>query len=239
VSPGQLIQAGSTVCFMLSDVSTVWVQGHIFDRDLPDVRVGAAVEETNPASGRVFHGMVGYVGAFVDAATRTTPVRIVTQNPEGLLKKDMFVEALIHTSGAKNLLAVPVSAVLRDDKNEPIVYVQMQPGKFAQRSVTIGAQQDGRIAIAGNCRGPRSYAPLPAAAAALAALFRGTKRRTRAMAIRTMPNVHTMVAPVGRSICSERYTPSAETSVPMVQPMARRGPILSAKSMPPTEGTIR
>ena len=147
VSPGQLIQAGSTVCFMLSDVSTVWVQGHVFDRDLPDVRVGAAVEETNPASGRVFHGTVNYVGASVDAATRTTPVRIVTQNPEGLLKKDMFVEAVIHTSGSKNLLAVPVSAVLRDDKNEPIVYVQAQPGKFAQRSVTIGQQQDGMIAI--------------------------------------------------------------------------------------------
>jgi cobalt-zinc-cadmium efflux system membrane fusion protein len=152
VSPGQLIQAGSTVCFMLSDVSTVWVQGHVFDRDLPDVRVGAAVEETNPASGRVFHGTVNYVGASVDAATRTTPVRIVTQNPEGLLKKDMFVEAVIHTSGSKNLLAVPVSAVLRDDKNEPIVYVQVQPGKFAQRSVTIGAQQDGMIAIASGLR---------------------------------------------------------------------------------------
>jgi cobalt-zinc-cadmium efflux system membrane fusion protein len=96
--------------------------------------------------------MVGYVGAFVDAATRTTPVRIVTQNPEGLLKKDMFVEAVIHTSGSKNLLAVPVSAVLRDDKNEPIVFVQAQPGKFAQRSVTIGQQQDGMIAIASGLR---------------------------------------------------------------------------------------
>ncbi len=152
VSPGQLIQAGSTVCFMLSDVSTVWVQGHIFDRDLPDVQVGAAVEETNPASGRLFHGTVGYVGAFVDPATRTTPIRIVTRNPEGLLKKDMFVEAVIHTSGSKSLPAVPVSAVLRDDKNEPIVYVQAQPGKFAQRSVTIGAQQDGMIAIPSGLR---------------------------------------------------------------------------------------
>jgi multidrug efflux pump subunit AcrA (membrane-fusion protein) len=38
VSPGMLIQAGATVCFMISDVSTVWVQGHIFDRDLPRAR---------------------------------------------------------------------------------------------------------------------------------------------------------------------------------------------------------
>ena len=147
VSPGMLIQAGATVCFMLSDVSTVWVQGHIFDRDLPLVRAGDPVEETNPASSRTFNGTVSYVGAFVDTATRTTPVRIVTHNIDGLLKKDMFVEATISTFTRSAVLAVPVAAVLRDDKNEPIVYVEVEPGKFAQRSVAIGTQQDGMVAV--------------------------------------------------------------------------------------------
>jgi cobalt-zinc-cadmium efflux system membrane fusion protein len=149
VSPGMLIQAGSTVCFMISDVSTVWVQGHIFDRDLPAVRVGDTVEETNPSFDGNFRGTVAYIGAFVDPATRTTPVRIVTQNPKGLLKKDMFVEAAIRTNSRSNIMVVPVSAVLRDDKNEPMVYVQVEPGKFAQRPVTIGTEQDGLVAIAG------------------------------------------------------------------------------------------
>ena len=85
----------------------------------------------------------------MDPATRTTPVRIVTQNPGGLLKKDMFVDAVVHTGARNHTLVVPVSAVLRDDKNEPIVYVQEEPGKFAQRSVTIGDQQDGLVAITG------------------------------------------------------------------------------------------
>jgi len=147
VNPGMLIQAGATVCFMLSDVTTVWVQGHIFDRDLPLVRIGDPVEETNPASAHTFHGTVNYVGAFVDPATRTTPVRIVTHNIDGLLKKDMFVEAVIATSTRSSVLAVPVAAVLRDDKNEPIVYVETEPGKFAQRSVEIGTQQDGLVAV--------------------------------------------------------------------------------------------
>jgi cobalt-zinc-cadmium efflux system membrane fusion protein len=152
VLPGMVIQAGTTVCFMLSDVSTVWVQGHIFDRDLPLVRVGDPVEETNVASARTFQGRLSYVGAYVDPATRTTPVRIVTQNPEGLLKKDMFVEAVIHTNTRSNIPAVPVAAVLRDDKNEPIVYVQRQPGQFEQRSVTIGMQQGGMVAILSGLR---------------------------------------------------------------------------------------
>ena len=149
VSPGMLIQAGVTVCFMISDVSTVWVQGHVFDRDLPTVRVGDTVEETNPSFDGTFRGTVAYIGAFVDPATRTTPVRIVTQNPKGLLKKDMFVEAVIRTNSRSDIMVVPVAAVLRDDKNEPMVYVQVEPGKFAQRPVTIGTQQDGLVAIAG------------------------------------------------------------------------------------------
>ena len=149
VSPGQLIQAGATVCFMISDVSTVWVQGHVFDHDLPTVRVGDTVEETNPSFDGNFRGTVEYIGSFVDPATRTTPVRIVTRNPNGLLKKDMFVDAVIRTNSRNNIMVVPVSAVLRDDKNEPMVYVQVEPGKFAQRPVTIGTEQDGMVAIAG------------------------------------------------------------------------------------------
>lgn len=147
VSPGMLVQAGSTICFMISAVSTVWVQGHIFDRDLPSLRVGDPVEQTNPSFDGVFQGRVAYIGASMDPATRTTPVRIVTQNPRGMLKKDMFVEAVIHTSTRSNILVVPLSAVLRDDNNEPLVYVQVRPGEFAQHPVQIGAEQSGSVAV--------------------------------------------------------------------------------------------
>jgi cobalt-zinc-cadmium efflux system membrane fusion protein len=147
ISPGQLIQAGQTVCFMISDVSTVWVQGHIFDRDLPFVRSGDSVDEANPAFAERFQGKVSYIGTLVDPTTRTTLVRVVTSNPRGLLKKDMFVDATIHTGTQNNVLVVPVSSVLRDDKNEPLVYIESEPGKFAQRSVTIGGQQNGLVEI--------------------------------------------------------------------------------------------
>ena len=147
VSPGLLIQAGQTACFTLSDVSTVWVQGHIFDRDLPSVRAGDAVEETNTSFAQTFHGAVSYIGALVDPTTRTTSVRIVTRNPGGLLKKDMFVDAVIHTKTQKHILTVPVSAVLRNEQNEPLVYVEVQPGKFAQRLVGLGTQQNNQMEI--------------------------------------------------------------------------------------------
>ena len=147
VSPGQLIQAGATTCFVISDISKVWVQGHIFDRDLPSVHVGDVVEETNPSIPTVFHGRVEYIGSMLDAATRTTPVRMVTSNPGGLLKKDMFVDAVIHTRTQRNMIVVPVSAILHDAQNQPFVYVQVQPGKFGQRIVTTGGQQNDQIEI--------------------------------------------------------------------------------------------
>ena len=152
VAPGQLIQAGATTCFVISDVSTVWVQGHIFDRDLPSVRTGDRAEGTNPSLPVVFPGTVEYVGAMLDPATHTTPVRIATRNPGGALKKDMFLDVTIHTRTRRNVLAVPTSAVLHNAQNEPFVYVQARPGAFAQRLVTVGAGQDGRTEIASGLR---------------------------------------------------------------------------------------
>jgi cobalt-zinc-cadmium efflux system membrane fusion protein len=152
VTPGLVIQAGMTACFTISDVSTVWVQGHIYDRDLESIRVGDTVEETNSSLPQTFHGTVSYIGALIDPATRTTPVRIVTQNPQGILKKDMFVDAVLHTKSARSVLSVPTSAILRNDENLPFVYVEVQPGQFAQRLVTLGAQQGEDTEITGGCK---------------------------------------------------------------------------------------
>jgi cobalt-zinc-cadmium efflux system membrane fusion protein len=147
-----VIQAGMTACFTISDVSTVWVQGHIYERDLESIRVGDVVDETNSSFPQTFHGVISYIGALIDPATRTTPVRIVTQNPQGTLKKDMFVDAVIHTKSGRGLLFVPTSAILRNDENLPFVYVEAQPGQFAQRLVTLGAQQGDETEIASGCK---------------------------------------------------------------------------------------
>ncbi len=152
VTPGLVIQAGMTACFTISDVSTVWVQGHIYDRDLDSIRVGDAVEETSSASTQVFYGVVSYIEALVDPTTRTTSVRIVTQNSQDLLKKDMFVDAVIHTKSGRSVLAVPTSAILRNEENLPFVYVQANPGQFAQRLVTVGAQQNNETELASGAK---------------------------------------------------------------------------------------
>jgi cobalt-zinc-cadmium efflux system membrane fusion protein len=141
VLPGQFIQAGTTAAFVISNTATVWVQGHVYDKDLSAVHVGDKVDETNSSFPQTFHGTISYIGDMLDPATRTTPVRIVTQNPDGLLKKDLFVDVVIHDKTSRDVLVVPTTAVLYDEQNFPFVYVQVSPGKFAQRLVKLGGRQ--------------------------------------------------------------------------------------------------
>ena len=83
----------------------------------------------------------------LDPATRTTLVRIVTANPKGILKKDLFVDVAIAGPTRHQVLAVPTTAVLYDEQNLPFVYVDTGQGRFEQRTVTIGTQQGTDIEI--------------------------------------------------------------------------------------------
>ena len=141
INPGQVIQAGATTAFVISNVTTVWVQAHVYEQDLRQVRVGDHADVTSASFPTVFQGKVTYIGSMLDPATRTTPVRIVTANPEGLLKKDQFVNVVMHGKTTRKALVVPTSAVLYDPQNMPFVYVQVEQGKFAQRPITIGQQE--------------------------------------------------------------------------------------------------
>ena len=147
VQPGQVIQAGASTAFVISNVSTVWVQGHVYEKDLRDVRDGDPADVRSASFPDIFKGKLTYIGNQLDAATRTTPVRIVTTNPHGFLKKDQFVDIVIHDKATRDALVVPTSAVLNDSENLPFVYVQVEPGKFGQRQITIGAQQNGMTEV--------------------------------------------------------------------------------------------
>jgi len=153
VFPGQFIQAGTTQAFTISDTSTVWVQAHVYDRDLSWVAVGDAAEIRNAAFPEVFHGRVTSVGSLLDPATRTTLVRIVTANPRGILRKDLFVDVSIAGPTRHHVLVVPTTAVLYDEQNLPFVYVDTGQGRFEQRTVTIGTEQGGETEVNGRAAG--------------------------------------------------------------------------------------
>jgi membrane fusion protein, heavy metal efflux system len=147
VSVGQLLQLGTTQCFMLSDTSTVWVLVNVYQKDLPFVHVGDPVTIQTDSYPDVFHGRISYVAAALDPNTRTLQARIETGNPGGKLKKDMYVVATVDAGTIQNAIAVPDSAVLRDTENQPFVYVEVSPNQFGRRSVILGEGLSGQTQI--------------------------------------------------------------------------------------------
>jgi cobalt-zinc-cadmium efflux system membrane fusion protein len=150
VSPGQVVQAGNTQCFTISDMSTVWVLANIFQDDLAYVHVGDPVTiTTSTYPGQEFRGKISYVSEGMDPASRTVQARVVTENPGRRLKKDMYVTVTVAAGAIKNALAVPDSAVLRNEENEPFVYVAVNQAnhQFARRMVKVGESNYGTSQI--------------------------------------------------------------------------------------------
>jgi membrane fusion protein, heavy metal efflux system len=148
VGPGQLLQAGATQCFTISNTNTVWVLVNVYPRDLPFVHLGDSVELSTDAFPDVFHGKISYIAPALDPTTRTLQARIVTQNPGKKLKKDLYVTAIVKAGSIPDAITVPDAAVLRDTENQPFVYVQTKANLFARRVVTLGDSGKGRIQIA-------------------------------------------------------------------------------------------
>ena len=147
ITPGQLLQAGTTPCFTVADLSRVWVMAQIPDADLASVRVGdtAQVETGIEATGLA--GTVTNISALVDPDTRAVIARVDVDNPGQLLKKQMYVHVRIQSRQASSGLLVPVSAILRDDENLPFVYVVQSDGSFARRHVTLGPRAGDQLVI--------------------------------------------------------------------------------------------
>lgn len=143
VAVGQLLQPGATQCFVISNMSTVWILVNVYQKDLPYVRVGDPVTITTESYPDVFQGRISYVAAALDPNTRTLQARIETGNPGRKLKKDMYVVASVDAGTIQNAIAVPDSAVLRDSENQPFVYVETKDNQFGRRSITIAESAKG------------------------------------------------------------------------------------------------
>jgi membrane fusion protein, heavy metal efflux system len=147
VSAGQLIQPGTTQCFMISDIGSVWVLVNVYQKDLPYVRVGDTVAIQTDTYPEVFHGRISYVAAALDPNTRTMQARIETNNPGEKLKKDMYVVATVNAGTIPNAIALPDAAVLRDSENQPFVYAAAGSNQFGRRAVTLGESLNGQTQI--------------------------------------------------------------------------------------------
>jgi membrane fusion protein, heavy metal efflux system len=147
VSPGQLLQAGATQAFIISDMSSVWVLANIYQSDLSAVHVGDQVAVQTDSYPDKFQGKISFISPALDPTTRTLQARIVVENPGEKLKNNMYVTATVNAGAEMNAIAVPDSSVLRDDENQPFVYVASGSNQFGRRPVEIGQSESGKTQI--------------------------------------------------------------------------------------------
>ncbi len=102
-SPGQLLQAGGTQCFTLSDMSTVWVLVNIYQNDVAYVHVGDDVTIENETYPGVVRGKIRVHGCRRSIRPRARlQARIEASNPGERLKKDMYVTAEVRAGVIPN-----------------------------------------------------------------------------------------------------------------------------------------
>ncbi|MCS3731019.1 efflux RND transporter periplasmic adaptor subunit [Bradyrhizobium betae] len=139
--------APGDVLFRIVDHRVVWVLVDIAERDLAGIAIGQKVDVRPRAfSGRSFSGKVALIYPHLNAQTRTARVRIELENPDGLLRPDMYVDAAIDTGNPQPVLAIPESAVL-DTGTRQSVLVDKGQGRFEPHEVKLGHRGGGYVEV--------------------------------------------------------------------------------------------
>ena len=146
VAPGEVVDPGMEL-FAITDLSEVWVQAEVYEKDLGLIRMGqpAGISvDTYPEE--TFSGKVAYISDTLDPKTRTAKVRCVVPNHDWRLKVDMFVSVDVPTTFSRKVLAAPTAAI-QQMAGKNIVFVRESEQKFQVREVRLGKAVDGQTEI--------------------------------------------------------------------------------------------
>jgi Cu(I)/Ag(I) efflux system membrane fusion protein len=142
---GQRIMAGD-VAYKIADLSRVWLEGEVFERDLAAVRLGLPVTaEFTALPGAVREGRVTYVYPTVNPETRTARIRVELSNPGLKLKPGMYA-TIRFAARSDSVLSIPRSAVLATGERT-FVFVRDAEGRFVPHEVTLGSATDTQVEI--------------------------------------------------------------------------------------------
>lgn len=134
---------------------SVWVYAQIYENEAGIIKPGQIMDIASAAFPDLrLKGRVVAVDTNLNPDTRTLRVRGEIQNPEGLLRSEMYVDATIHVALGRKL-AIPEDAVL-DTGSRRIIFVETRAGHYEPREVALGRQAEGyREVLSGVVEGER------------------------------------------------------------------------------------
>ena len=135
VTNGQFVGAENPALITIADLSSVWLQGDIFERDLRHIATGQYADVTTAAyPADRFSARVSRISSIVDSQTRTAKVRFLVANPDGRLKPGMFASIALYVSESTASLTVPTKAVFVEN-GHTFAYVKVGAREFARREI--------------------------------------------------------------------------------------------------------
>lgn len=144
---GEAIQATSEL-FAIADMSAVWVHMDVYERDLPRLAVGQPMTLRVPGlAPREFPGRVIWISSAVDERTRTIRVRAEVDNPQRLLRANMFGSGEIRVGEQHSSLSVPGEAIQWEGTSY-VVFVKKAADLYEPRRVLRGADLGDAYALA-------------------------------------------------------------------------------------------
>jgi cobalt-zinc-cadmium efflux system membrane fusion protein len=149
VTNGQFVGPDNPPLATIADLSSVWVQADVFERDVHNIAVGQRANVTTTAyPDEHFIAQVAQVGSVVDAQTRTAKVRIQVANRDARLKPGMFAEISLSLPETGTALTLPMKAVFVEG-GRSFVYVQAKADspEFARRGIETAAMGSDRVRI--------------------------------------------------------------------------------------------
>jgi membrane fusion protein, heavy metal efflux system len=147
ITNGQFVGVESTPLMTIADLSSVWVQADVFERDLHSIAAGEKADVTTAAyPDDHFSAQVVRIGTVVDAQTRTAKIRFVTANPGLRLKPGMFTTATVQIPGSDTALTAPAKAVFVEG-GRSFTYVQSGEREFERREIDTVPAGGNRVRI--------------------------------------------------------------------------------------------
>lgn len=152
---GELAKTTDSI-FTIADLSTVWIEADVPEKDLKDIAIGKNASVTVSAYPQeVFTGKVSYLASMVDKTTRTVKARIELRNPEHKLRIDMFATAVLSHANGQLALLVPADAIVML-QGIPHVYIAQQnhaqSATFTARPVALGQRLNEQVEIKSGVR---------------------------------------------------------------------------------------
>ncbi|MEW5993100.1 MAG: efflux RND transporter periplasmic adaptor subunit [Candidatus Zixiibacteriota bacterium] len=146
VAAGEVVETEREL-FTIADLSTVWVQADVYEKDISSIHRGQEVKIIVDAyPGETFFGKISYVSDFLDPKTRTAKVRCEVPNHQGRLKLEMFATIQIPSHLGREAVMIPTTAVQQID-DKPVVFIKISDSEFQKRDAQLGFQSDGWVEI--------------------------------------------------------------------------------------------